>query len=59
MPEDNIEHIDFNDLNQRAISQPLVKHIFKADPSVHVFKGKIYIYSSHDIDYEPFTTYFP
>ncbi len=50
MPEDNIEHIDFEDLNQRAISSPLVKHIYTADPSAHVFDGKIYIYPSHDID---------
>ena len=50
MPEDNIDHINFDDLNQRAISQPLVKHIYTADPSAHVFHGKIYIYPSHDID---------
>ncbi|MCP9753465.1 glycoside hydrolase family 43 protein [Ferruginibacter sp. HRS2-29] len=50
MPEDSIEHIDFNDLNNRAISQPLVKHLYTADPSAHVFNGKIYIYPSHDID---------
>lgn len=50
MPEDSIEHIDFSDLNRRAISQPLVKHIYTADPSAHVFDGKIYIYPSHDID---------
>lgn len=28
----------------------LVKHIYTADPSAHVFDGKIYIYPSHDID---------
>lgn len=50
MPEDSIEHIDFDELNERAISQPLVKHIYTADPSAHVFNGKIYIYPSHDID---------
>ena len=50
MPEESIEHIDFDDLNARAISQPLVKHIYTADPSAHVFNGKIYIYPSHDID---------
>ncbi|MCA0230839.1 MAG: glycoside hydrolase family 43 protein [Bacteroidetes bacterium] len=32
------------------ISQPLVSHIFTADPSAHVFNGKIYIYPSHDIE---------
>src|SRR5690606_6612164 len=30
--------------------QPLVKHIYTADPSAHVFDGKIYIYPSHDED---------
>jgi Glycosyl hydrolases family 43 len=50
MPEDNIDHIDFDELNKRAISQPLVKHIYTADPSAHVFNGKIYIYPSHDIE---------
>ena len=50
MPEDSIDQIDFDDLNQRAISQPLVKHMYTADPSAHVFEGKIYIYPSHDID---------
>ncbi|CAN5474123.1 glycoside hydrolase family 43 protein [soil metagenome] len=50
MPEDNINQINFDDLNKRAISQPLVKHIFIADPSAHVFNGKIYIYPSHDIN---------
>lgn len=50
MPEESIEHIDFDELNKKAISQPLVKNIYTADPSAHVFNGKIYIYPSHDID---------
>lgn len=29
--------------------RPLVTHIFTADPSAHVFDGKIYIYPSHDL----------
>jgi len=29
---------------------PLIKDIYTADPSVHVFEGKIYIYPSHDIE---------
>ncbi len=28
---------------------PLVSHIFTADPSAHVFDGRIYIYPSHDL----------
>lgn len=50
MPEDSIEQIDFDEINKKAISQPLVSHIYTADPSAHVFDGKIYIYPSHDID---------
>mgnify|MGYP001170047217 CR=1 FL=1 len=37
-------------IREKAISQPLVEHIYTADPSAHVFEGKIYIYPSHDID---------
>ncbi|MEP5433664.1 MAG: glycoside hydrolase family 43 protein, partial [Flavobacteriaceae bacterium] len=50
MPEESIDHIDFNELNKNAVSQPLVKHIYTADPSAHYFNGKIYIYPSHDIE---------
>jgi len=31
-------------------NEPLVTHIYTADPSAHVFEGKIYIYPSHDLD---------
>ena len=31
---------------------PLVSHIYTADPSAHVFEGKIYIYPSHDLDHD-------
>ncbi|MBF9142622.1 glycoside hydrolase family 43 protein [Hymenobacter properus] len=34
----------------KFLSQPLVKDIYTADPSAHVFDGKIYIYPSHDIE---------
>lgn len=37
-------------LRRRAISPPLLTHIYTADPSAHVFDGRIYIYPSHDID---------
>ncbi|MDP4245434.1 MAG: glycoside hydrolase family 43 protein [Bacteroidota bacterium] len=50
MPEESIGHIDFDELNHKALSQPLVSHIYTADPSAHVFEGKIYIYPSHDIE---------
>ncbi|KAF2221102.1 glycosyl hydrolase [Elsinoe ampelina] len=29
---------------------PIVSHVYTADPSAHVFKGKLYVYPSHDID---------
>jgi beta-xylosidase len=33
-------------------NEPLVTHIFTADPSAHVFEGKLYIYPSHDIAHD-------
>ena len=30
--------------------EPIVSHIYTADPSAHVFEGKIYVYPSHDSD---------
>ncbi|GAA4460020.1 glycoside hydrolase family 43 protein [Nibrella saemangeumensis] len=34
----------------KPIAQPLVTNIYTADPSAHVFNGRIYIYPSHDIE---------
>jgi hypothetical protein len=34
----------------KFLSQPLISTIYTADPSAHVFNGKIYIYPSHDIN---------
>ncbi len=42
--------VDFDEIKTRAISQPLVEHIYTADPSAHVWDGKIYVYPSHDIE---------
>src|SRR5690606_18096403 len=50
MPEVPIEHLSFEELDQKAISSPLVKHMYTADPSAHVFEDKIYIYPSHDFE---------
>ena len=50
MPENKIEQHKLEALIERAISKPLVTHIYTADPSAHVFNNKIYIYPSHDID---------
>jgi hypothetical protein len=33
-----------------VFGEPLVRHIYTADPSAHVFEGRVYIYPSHDID---------
>lgn len=30
--------------------QPIATHIYTADPSAHIFDGKLYIYPSHDLD---------
>jgi hypothetical protein len=35
---------------KRYLSQPLVKNLYFADPSAHVFNGKLYVYPSHDVD---------
>ena len=35
---------------QKFLSKPLITNIYTADPSAHVFNGKIYIYPSHDIE---------
>jgi len=34
----------------KFLSEPLISNIYTADPSVHVFDGKIYIYPSHDVE---------
>lgn len=47
---DEYESLDFEKLKVQAIAQPLVEHIYTADPSAHVWDGKIYIYPSHDIE---------
>ncbi|MFC5283009.1 glycoside hydrolase family 43 protein [Pedobacter alpinus] len=39
-----------NNLFEGAISQPLITERYSADPSAHVFDGKIFIYPSHDYD---------
>jgi hypothetical protein len=36
--------------DKKYLARPLVTHIYTADPSAHVFNGKIYIYPSHDIE---------
>ena len=31
-------------------SEPIVTHMFTADPRAHVFEGRLYVYPSHDIE---------
>ena len=33
-----------------VMKEPLITHIYTADPSAHVFEGKLYLYPSHDLD---------
>lgn len=35
---------------QAQSPKPLITHLYTADPSAHVFNGKIYLYPSHDIE---------
>ena len=49
-PGDEALSAELDLLAARAISRPLVTHLYTADPSAHVFEGRIYIYPSHDID---------
>lgn len=34
------------------MKKPLITHIYTADPSAHVFEGRLYIYPSHDQDHD-------
>ncbi len=34
------------------LRQPLITSAYTADPSAHVFNGKLYIYPSHDLDHD-------
>ena len=38
---------------RQYLSQPLVTSTYTADPSAHVFGGKIYVYASHDTEDGP------
>lgn len=47
---DHSTSLDLDALAAKAISRPLVTHIYTADPSAHVFDGRLFIYPSHDIE---------
>lgn len=44
--------VDNSDTTKKSkyLSKPIISSIYTADPSAHVFDGKIYIYPSHDIE---------
>lgn len=50
MSDELLSQKEITVIREKAISAPLVENIYTADPSAHVFDGKIYIYPSHDID---------
>lgn len=50
VPKEEVDPEPVIDLtDKKPISDPLVTHIYTADPSAHVFNDKLYIYPSHDI----------
>jgi arabinoxylan arabinofuranohydrolase len=42
-------YIEYSGLNGVA-RNPIISHVFTADPSAHVFDGRVYIVTSHDLD---------
>jgi beta-xylosidase len=48
--QSNSEQKSDNEIIKEPSDQPLVTDIYSADPSAHVFNGKLYVYPSHDID---------
>ena len=43
--------ISFYTFGQTNPDKPLTNEIYTADPSAHIFNGKIYIYPSHDVEF--------
>ncbi len=41
--------IEYDGLNGLA-RNPIISHVFTADPSANAFEGRIYVYASHDLD---------
>ena len=49
-PKESSQPTDESAGQSKFAHPPLVRHIYTADPSAHVFEGKIYIYPSHDVE---------
>ncbi len=47
---EGLEYDDLDAVKDAALSEPLVAHIYTADPSAHVFEGRLWVYPSHDIE---------
>ena len=49
--ESTVDSVSVNSEEAEMVqAEPLVKDLYTADPSAHVFEDKIYIYPSHDFD---------
>jgi hypothetical protein len=48
--KESVQTEETGEKKPEPISQPLVSHIYTADPSAHVFNGRLYIYPSHDVE---------
>ena len=51
-PQETAQTTEADSTASKFAHPPLVKDLYTADPSAHVFGGKIYIYPSHDIESE-------
>ncbi|MES1224415.1 MAG: alpha-N-arabinofuranosidase, partial [Bacteroidota bacterium] len=47
-PEEKTKSAIQEEKKKQPVSQPLISDIYTADPSAHIFNGRIYIYPSHD-----------
>lgn len=45
-PEDLIDHPGLNGIAKN----PIISHVFTADPTARSFNGRIFVYASHDLD---------
>jgi arabinoxylan arabinofuranohydrolase len=48
-PVTTAEPFEYDGLNG-LVRNPIISHVFTADPSAKVFNGRIYVYTSHDLD---------
>jgi len=47
-----IQYTPTSEVVMDIFKKPLVTNMYTADPSAHVFDGKLYIYPSHDLDHD-------